>query len=831
MNAPHRSRTRATSLAAGLLVAALAATGWPTVAAAAPSAPAGAAVVAAPADLPTVDPGVLGPEAVDELTFDLGDEAFQPEGFPGKVELRGQVYAPQTIVGRAPVVLLMHGRHVTCGSTDADLDLAWPCPAGVPEIPSYRGYGDLGRNLASHGVVVVSVGANGVNAADGYLDDGGASARAQLVLEHLRRLQAWDASATGAPFGSRFVGHLDLTDVGLMGHSRGGEGVVAGAQLNQRIGSPFGIRAVLALAPVDFGRRLLGGVPLGVVLPYCDGDVSDLQGASYYDDARHASPGDPAAKMTALLYGANHNFFNTVWTTGPGSGDDADYFGTHGQVSAPKADPVDPCQAGGAGRLTAAQQVASGVALVGGFLRHHLLADEGLQRLVTGTAPFPASVGPARWTIAHHAPVRLDVESWATADTFRVNRLEQLAQVTGFSGGTACNPSRTGSDPEWMAPATGLTAVPCPGVDILQATNDTAVLDASWVRPGAYVRQVLAPAGRDVTAYDGVRFRVAVPVDDRNGARANQDLSVVLEDADGNRASVPVGPTTNGLGRMAAGQVQHAVLGGVRLPLTSFAGVDLTRVRAVELRFDRTPAGRLSVSDLAFTAEGTGSAVGPTDRGPVGPAATPACRRTAAERWACALVQAAWGRQPTTDERRFVAAGYGSAASRAGVANALVRNPEAGRHQARRLSQAFAQAPIDDAYLDAIVSDRGRAAWEVGIDEVISGTAFANPRVVAPLQVVVAAYQSLTGRSPDAAALAYWVPRTAGRTDMLVGSLRTSTAHRNRVVEERYLQVLGRAPDAGGRAYWVSRLGTRGADQTLTASLLGSESFRAGVTA
>ena len=36
----------------------------------------------------------------------------------------------------------------------------------------------------------------------------------------------------GAPFGTKFVGKLDMTRIGTMGHSRGGEGVVYNALLN-----------------------------------------------------------------------------------------------------------------------------------------------------------------------------------------------------------------------------------------------------------------------------------------------------------------------------------------------------------------------------------------------------------------------------------------------------------------------------------------------------------------------------------------------------------------------------------------------------------------------
>ncbi|HWJ61057.1 MAG TPA: hypothetical protein VNS19_03730, partial [Acidimicrobiales bacterium] len=459
-------------------------------AAAAPTRP---AAPAAPAGAPLPDPGTPGPDAVDELSYDFGDQAFRPSGFPAAVELRAKVYAPQTIATRAPLVILQHGRHATCATNEVTL-LEWPCPATVPEIPSYRGYDALGRLLASHGMVVVSIGANGINANDGYLDDGGASARAQLILEHLRRWRAWDASATGSPFGSRFVGHVDLDRVGLMGHSRGGEGIATAVQLNQRSADRFGIKAAMALAPVDFGRRVIGGVELGVILPYCDGDVSDLQGASYYDDGRYATPGDTSSKMTALLYGANHNFFNTVWTSGPGSFDDAGGELDGGGGQDPRAT-ADPCRPGGSGRLTASQQEQAGAVLMAGFLRRTLDPEPNLQPFVTGVAPYPASTGPARWSIAYHAGNRLDIERWDTADTYRRTPTGQLTDIVGVNTGLVCNPK----DESGFGQPDGVRVVStrCAAQEFTGLVNDTGVLDAGWIRQGTFVRIPLGAAGVD----------------------------------------------------------------------------------------------------------------------------------------------------------------------------------------------------------------------------------------------------------------------------------------------------------------------------------------------
>ena len=776
----------------------------------------------APADL--VDPGVRGTQPVDELHYDLGDEAFQPDGFPGRVELAGQVYAPRSISGRAPVVVLLHGRHVTCASTE-DEDLVWPCPQQLPPVLSYLGYGTVGRNLASHGYVVVSIGANGVNAADGFAADGGASARAQLVIETLRRIRGWDEGASAPGGFARFAHHLDLSDVGLMGHSRGGEGVVAAAQLNQRIGSPFGIRAVLALAPVDFDRRILGGVPLGVVLPYCDGDVSDLQGTSYFDDSRYANPGDPAPKMTALLYGANHNFFNTVWTTGPGSGDDADYLQPTNEQQA-RPDRTDPCSAGSPHRLAPAVQDQAGATLMAGFFRRYLQGDPGLQRFVTGTAPFPASVGHARWAVAYHAAERLDVARFDSPDQVRLNRFGQLSSIGATPTGVVCNASQSAWESGEFA--AGVSSTGCPGAGTAPTTNDTGALEVGWLGRAAVVREPLAAAGTDVTSYDGLRFRVAVPADSRNAARDAQDLSVVVEDVDGHRASVPVGGRTNALDRPNPGMVQHAVLNGVRLPLSSFHGVDLGLVRAVELRFDRTPAGQVSVADLAFTREGTGTAVGPVGGATILPLPRTGCRRSAADRWACAVTQVVWGREPLDDERALIASAFGSASTRSSMVRTIVGNDESRRFRLLRFVQPYAQLDVNpDGLSDYLSDDGSHRSWEDDIAVLTGAFAFTSGRLATTPTVIDAAYQTLLGRSADRAAQAAWHdPVEDGRPDALGAALLRTTTYRGRVVDDRYRQILGRAPSASERAAWVARLAGRDGEEGLVASLVASESFR-----
>ncbi|HEY9337402.1 MAG TPA: Calx-beta domain-containing protein [Kribbella sp.] len=543
------------------------------------------------------DPGALGKYKVDTAEYDLGDEAVYLPGLKHRAELRGKVYSPRGAVGPRPLVVFLHGRHEVCYGEPAhpsDDEKPWPCPPGMKRIPSFRGYDGPATALASNGYQVVSISANAINGWDSDAYDAGAQARAELILDHLALWRKW-STVGGGPFGTRFVGKIDLHNVGLMGHSRGGEGVARAAVLNADRGGQYGIRAVLPLAPTDFARATVPGVAMSVVLPYCDGDVSDLQGQKFYDDTRYSVGGDTAPRSTVTVLGANHNFFNTEWTPGQSvAPSNDDWFGD---------EKASPCGAKYAGRLTATQQQAVGTAYVAGFFRLQLGRETQFLPQFDGSDSRAASAGKSVVRVVSQAPLRSRLDLNHFDKPLQAGAVSGKLSATVCAGVTAVNVRA--STPTCMDTEDWGNAPHWDTAWFAAKTPTTAVTKLKWTSTNGVLR-VDVPAGhRDVRRFAALTFRAAP---DPSGA-SKTDLSVRVVDGHGRAAVVPVSAVSDALVRMPGNNevgLPKNLLRTVRIPVLSLKGVDLRDVRGVELRTDRVAGGSAYVSDLGFSSPGLG---------------------------------------------------------------------------------------------------------------------------------------------------------------------------------------------------------------------------------
>ncbi len=547
------------------------------------------------------DPGTPGPLAVTREEYNFGDTAFIPSSFPGPVELRASIHSPTNLAGGPfPVILFLHGRHATCFKGGSAL-LQWPCTTnGSATIPSFQGYDYVGEVLASQGYIVVSVSANGVNAVDNLVFDLGALARAELLQKHLDILNGFNTTG-GAPFGTKFVGKLDLTRVGTMGHSRGGEGVVRHQVLNNSLGAPYGIKAVFPLAPTDFNRFVVNNAALNVLLPYCDGDVADLQGVHFHDDARYNVPGDPSPKHYELVMGANHNFYNTIWSPDsssfPGALNDWITFVPNGQNDSHCGKKKNNQ------RLTEAQQRGTGLAYMTAFFRAYVGGESQFIPILTGDAPPPPSAQTNNLFVSYHAPdlpgVRLDVnrlldDTNLTTNTLGGSVIQTLLTPYELCGGPAPQPQHCLPDqPSVRQPHTTPSA--------RSPLRGLSQLKTGWNNFTGNYRNNVPPALGNVSGFQAVQFRVSVSfADPRNLTGLAQDFRVVLTDASGSSASVRVSDVSSALYFPPGDIVPKIVLNTVRVPLSAFSGVNLNAVRSVQLNFNERLQGAVLISDVAF---------------------------------------------------------------------------------------------------------------------------------------------------------------------------------------------------------------------------------------
>jgi dienelactone hydrolase len=318
-------------------------------------------------------------------------------------ELKGSVHRPVG-AGPFPVLLFLHGRHSTCAVVGQDA-LGSPCPDTplTNSIDSYKGYDYLADTLASSGYVVMSVNANGTNSYDLSTTDAGANARSQIIAKSLDLLAAWDRAPGPTGIGDTLIGKLDLTRIGIMGHSRGGEGVAdfieynrtrppsaAGADGVVDSGPRYpGLKAVFSLAPIDRKNQQPHGVAFATLLPYCDGDVSDLSGSRAFERGKDRNSAEGFPTYQFGVTGTNHNFYNTVWTGGDVNPSGDDNKTTTDTACSLKDQPATSV------RLSPPDQRRVGLALMAAFLRRHVGDETGFEPLLRGATRLPASGCPA----------------------------------------------------------------------------------------------------------------------------------------------------------------------------------------------------------------------------------------------------------------------------------------------------------------------------------------------------------------------------------------------------------------------------------------------------
>ena len=299
-----------------------------------------------PSVLDISNPGEPGPYKVGYLTYGSGEDQRRKEfgadadiitepvdgstfleswtGFSGKMRTRyfgfdqkqlplnAKVWYPEG-EGPFPLVLIVHGNHLAQNYSDP-------------------GYAYLGELLASRGYILATVDQNFLNGSYTDLPKGlnnENDARGWLLLKHLETWQQWNQEDENI-----FYGKVDMENIALIGHSRGGEAVGHAALFNRLPYYPddaneifdfnFNIRSIIAIAPSDGQyqpartRTPLSDINYLTLQGSHDADVSSYQAMRQFNRISF-SDGFDGFRAGVYIWGANHGQFNSIWgnTDGP----------------------------------------------------------------------------------------------------------------------------------------------------------------------------------------------------------------------------------------------------------------------------------------------------------------------------------------------------------------------------------------------------------------------------------------------------------------------------------------------------------------------------------
>lgn len=605
------------------------------------------AIIDTPTDTSTnttgTDPGIKGAFKVKSEEYFFGNEVFTVRNIDKKAEAQGIVFYPDLSTLKQeqtlPVVLMMHGKFDTCyrnDDGDVALEFGWPCRRGFKSAPYFLGFNYLAEHLASQGFFVVSVSANAINANDDQTFDDGARSRSDLIDAHLSMWRNYNNKGEGRLAGNvaaGLVGKLDFNRLGLLGHSRGGDAVVQFLRFNNaKSTGKFNVKAVMPVAPkytTPFPATLAS---LGVVLPYCDGDVKGAEGAQVFDNAMYPVSGEGSKfnNFMFLMMGANHNFFNTVMSPGGHEGSSPFEDWNYSQ------DPHCGLATKTHKRFSQTKQRAALKAYAGAYFNAMLMGDAEFQKnlpILTGHSAPPASSTLTRDEIheSFHlaAKHRIDIDPVETLDSVTMNSLGGSTRASSDLRLTVCGHTEEIDDA-------------C--IDVLDSLDDrrrqtphaahlsnfdlppaaavgTAQLSLTWNKRRAFYETSFP--SQDVSGFDFLTFRAGVHFlkhpRDKNVASMRltltdaNDQSVTVNIDNPNALYFPPGKETftmmedldefgEGSNDVVPAILPKSILNTVTVQLSKFEGkaINLKAIKSLQLLFNDGDKGSILVSDIAF---------------------------------------------------------------------------------------------------------------------------------------------------------------------------------------------------------------------------------------
>lgn len=471
--------------------------------------------------------------------YDLGEGVLTR----GKREIP---YRMQGVIGvpegeDRPVVILLHGAHPIRSAAENRYDL---------------GFSYLVDQLVDAGYLALSMNV-GINYSFENGEPMGCERTVQVVEQQSDLLRRAIEGETGI-FPCDLKNKGDLDRVILVGHSRAGYDIFEAAARAEGLGVQGLVSAAPALvSPLSCE---LADVPVGIIIPQYDGDVTSLDGGTLFDQLEHTPQRSSGTDLIYLKNG-NHGGFSTALV---------------------RPDPFADRET-----LPLVMEPERQQAFFGAYVLDFLESV-----LETGKTPLEAE--PTLEGMYGDFPVMLRVDAGGTV----------LYQASGDSV-KALETSGVAAEAENACSTLDHTAeaIRIPGSFL---RYDLTRL--SWDSAAASVR---IPVSADLRQAVYLQMDLAQDSGDQRNRRTDQSLTVTLRDAGGREASVKAEAGTPALAWQegtveripVAGRedlLQYSTftpLGTLRLDTAAFSGVDLGRITQITLTFDQ-PSGSIMLREI-----------------------------------------------------------------------------------------------------------------------------------------------------------------------------------------------------------------------------------------
>lgn len=471
--------------------------------------------------------------------YDLGEGTLTQGTRTIPYQMQGVIGVPEG--ENCPVVIFLHGSHPIQSAAENRYDL---------------GFSYLVDQLADAGYLAISMNV-GINYSFENGEPNGCERTVQVVEQQSALLKRAIAGETGI-FPCDLKGKGDLNRVILVGHSRAGYDIFEVAARTEILGIAGLVSAAPSLVsplssdPVD--------VPVGIIIPQYDGDVTSLDGGTLFDQLE-SMPQRSSGTDLLYLKNGNHGGFSTALV---------------------RPDPFADRET-----LPLVMEPEKQQAFFSAYVQEFAETV-----LATGKTPLERETSMPGEYAGYPIMARVD----AGGDVLYQAAEDSAAGLqTDHAAAEAVNACST------LDHTAGSFRIP-------GSFLHYDLTRLSWDSAGA---SVTIPVSANLKQASYLQLDLAQDSGDARNRRQDQSLTVTMQDAAGRKASVQVKAGTPALtwqeGEVetipVAGQedlLQYSTftpLGTVRLDLDAFSGVNLEQITQVTLTFDQ-PSGSIMLREI-----------------------------------------------------------------------------------------------------------------------------------------------------------------------------------------------------------------------------------------